>query len=369
MTRQPFLVLGVVLGAFFDKGVFMSNPFISVIIPVYNAETYLPACLESILAQDYSALEVVLVDDGSTDASPAICERYVQEHKDWRALHTENQGAGPARNTGMALARGEYLMFMDSDDLLAGPGAVGLLAELARREGADVVLGGVCRQGPEGGFFGRVAPGAEPAGVRRQVDFLFRAFFSQAFMVSLHGKLYRREFVEKNRLACGGRRLMEDKFFNLCCCACGPAYAFTQETVYLYRDNKSSATARYTPDMAGAWFGVAEDLKAFLISRGLEEEFAALVAFQVFFGLVSFVFHERAFRRQGLGAVAKAFGRQARIPLAAQTIEALSQGKYVGEVRSLAWRWGMRGMALACRRHWYGPVTWGLWTLAGWRKS
>ncbi|MCI9552410.1 MAG: glycosyltransferase family 2 protein, partial [Acutalibacter sp.] len=280
----------------------MRDPFISVIIPVYNAAAYLPACLESILAQDDPALEVVLVDDGSTDASSAICEQYAQEHKDWQVLHTENQGAGPARNTGMALARGEYLMFMDSDDLLAGPGAVGLLAELARREEADVVLGGACRQGPEGGLFGRVAPEAESAGARRQVDFLFRAFFSQAFMVSLHGKLYRREFVERNRLACGSRRLMEDKFFNLCCCACGPVYAFTQETVYLYRDNKSSVTARYTPDMAGAWFGVAEDLKAFLISRELEEEFAALAAFQVFFGLVSFVFHERAFCRQGLGA-------------------------------------------------------------------
>lgn len=91
---------------------------ISVLIPVYNVEKYLPQCLDSILEQEYNNFEVILVNDGSTDASPSICEEYVRKDSRFKLFHQPNQGFGEARNTGLKHAAGEYIYFMDSDDLL-----------------------------------------------------------------------------------------------------------------------------------------------------------------------------------------------------------------------------------------------------------
>ena len=109
----------------------MDMPLISVIIPVYKAEAYLEECLDSVLAQEYPSLELILVDDGSPDGSPAICDRYAGRHPNIQVIHQENQGPGPARNAGIAAARGEYLMFADADDKLDGPRAIRSLAEAA----------------------------------------------------------------------------------------------------------------------------------------------------------------------------------------------------------------------------------------------
>ena len=94
---------------------------ISIVIPVYNVKDYLPKCIESILTQDCSDCEVILVDDGSTDeVSGAICDRYAEENPGLiRVIHKENGGLGDARNVGQALAQGEYVLFVDSDDYLA----------------------------------------------------------------------------------------------------------------------------------------------------------------------------------------------------------------------------------------------------------
>jgi len=90
----------------------------SIVVPVYNVAEYLPACLDSILIQDLSDCEIILVDDGSTDnESASICDSYAQKHGDKvRVIHQENQGLGGARNTGISSAKGEYLIFIDSDD-------------------------------------------------------------------------------------------------------------------------------------------------------------------------------------------------------------------------------------------------------------
>ena len=91
---------------------------ISVIVPVYNVETYLEECLDSIQNQTYTDLEVILVNDGSTDGSKAICERYCKENRHFHLLNQENQGLSAARNSGVAASRGEFIVFVDSDDMI-----------------------------------------------------------------------------------------------------------------------------------------------------------------------------------------------------------------------------------------------------------
>lgn len=90
----------------------------SIIIPVYNVEKYLSACIESILCQSFNDYEIILVDDGSTDHSPEICDSYIQKDDRIKVIHKTNGGQSDARNVGLHLSIGEYVFFVDSDDLL-----------------------------------------------------------------------------------------------------------------------------------------------------------------------------------------------------------------------------------------------------------
>ena len=117
----------------------MNKCRISIIIPVYNAEDYLDRCIQSILSQDFNSYEVILVDYGSTDSSSLICDRYSETDARFRTLHKTNGGVSSARNAGIDLAKGEYLMFVDSDDALM-PDALKTMTE--GLDGEDMVLGG-----------------------------------------------------------------------------------------------------------------------------------------------------------------------------------------------------------------------------------
>ena len=116
------------------------NQTISVIVPVFNVAGYLPQCVDSILSQDYGNLEVILIDDGSTDGSGEICDRYAALDSRVRVIHQKNGGAAAAKNAGLRLATGEYLAFADSDDYLE-PDAYGFLMKALLETGADAVQG------------------------------------------------------------------------------------------------------------------------------------------------------------------------------------------------------------------------------------
>ena len=96
-----------------------TNPLVSVIVPVYKVEPYLRRCLDSIVGQTYKNLEIILVDDGSPDGCPAICDEYAAKDSRIVVIHKENGGLSDARNAGLEIAKGEYISFIDSDDWVA----------------------------------------------------------------------------------------------------------------------------------------------------------------------------------------------------------------------------------------------------------
>ena len=118
---------------------------ISVIIPVYNVKPYLPQCLDSVLRQTYRELEILLIDDGSTDGSGEICDDYARRDARIRVFHTENRGLAAARNFGLDRASGAFLSFVDSDDWIED-NAMEVLLEAQRRYRADITAAEVCRE-------------------------------------------------------------------------------------------------------------------------------------------------------------------------------------------------------------------------------
>ncbi len=114
---------------------------ISVIVPVYKVETYLPKCVDSLLAQTYEDLEIILVDDGSPDGCGAICDEYAAKDPRVKVIHKENGGLSSARNAGMDIARGEYIAFVDSDDWIE-PDTYAYLLDLAKKYNVRLACAG-----------------------------------------------------------------------------------------------------------------------------------------------------------------------------------------------------------------------------------
>ena len=144
------------------------NQNISVIVPVYNVEKYLTQCVESILSQDHSNLEVILIDDGSTDRSGEICDQFAARDSRVQVIHQKNAGAAAAKNAGLRIASGTYLSFVDSDDYLE-PNAYGFMLKTLLDSRADAVEGSFREV-----YRNREVPQIVPDGVLEGYDYLLR---------------------------------------------------------------------------------------------------------------------------------------------------------------------------------------------------
>ena len=115
------------------------QPLVSIIIPVYNADKYLASCMESAINQTYNNIEIILVDDGSQDSCPAICDGYSTEYKNVSVIHQKNIGPSGARNKGLKNAQGKYIYFLDSDDYIC-ENTIKTLTQIAEKDDLDIVL-------------------------------------------------------------------------------------------------------------------------------------------------------------------------------------------------------------------------------------
>lgn len=161
------------------------NPRVSIVVPVYNVKNYLDRCMESLVAQTFRDVEIIVVDDGSTDGSGAMCDAWAIRDSRVIVLHKPNGGLSDARNAGVAHARAPYVTFVDSDDY-AAPEMVEVLYESCRAEGADIAVCGICEQ-----FASR---SEVPPRICRRVmtpsEALADIFITETMMVCIPARLY-----------------------------------------------------------------------------------------------------------------------------------------------------------------------------------
>lgn len=223
------------------------NPSVSVVIPVYNAESFLEKSLDSVFAQNVADIEVICVDDGSSDRSLDILTAYAEKEPRVIVLRQRNAGAGVARNAGVRVARGRYLDFMDPDDFLAPRMFETLLAK-AERTDADIVISGMQRYDAvteayvrQDVFGGRVKDMPEVFSAQDVADRLFTSF-----LPSPCNKFIRREFFVDNRLEFQALPRSND----LCCMFTALALAkritVVDEAFYCYRQGRQGSSQNTT---------------------------------------------------------------------------------------------------------------------------
>jgi glycosyltransferase involved in cell wall biosynthesis len=208
------------------------SPLISVIVPVYKVEPYLRKCVDSILSQTYQNLEVILVDDGSPDGCPAICDEYAKKDARVRVIHKENGGLVSARMVGLKVAQGIYIQFVDSDDWIEA-NMIELLQKKAAQTNADIVICGF--------YFGSSLASPYEAIQMDSVDSLvaMRGAVNGDFLYGfLWNKLIRRQLLIK--AVPPPSDFMEDRVFSLQIAFGAEKISVISNRLYHYRYNENS---------------------------------------------------------------------------------------------------------------------------------
>ena len=170
------------------------DPLISVIVPVFNVEKYLPRCLQSIAEQTYRNLGILLVDDGSTDRSGILCDEFAEKDPRARVIHKPNEGAWSARNVGKEAAHGDFLFFPDGDDSFH-PDLLRILHEAIKYGGGyDMAICGIKKT--FGDVDGLSSPPPFSFSTKTQKEFFLDLLYENRFAVFLWNKLYRRSLIE-----------------------------------------------------------------------------------------------------------------------------------------------------------------------------
>lgn len=186
-----------------------SDPLITVVLPIYNVAKWLDTCIQSIVQQTYRNLQIILVDDGSTDESPTICERWAAKDNRINVVHQQNAGLSAARNTGLRLRKGEYVCFVDSDDYVEH-NYVERMLNTARAEQADMVVCNVWKEDENGDTPAEEAdPGFETKTLTSRQYMIYAMQSSWKHIVAWN-KLYRSEIWDDLTYPVG--KIHEDEF-------------------------------------------------------------------------------------------------------------------------------------------------------------
>lgn len=240
---------------------------VSIVVPVYNADNYLKACLTSIIEQSYSDIEVLLIDDGSTDESGTICDQFARRDARVKVFHLKNGGVSRARNYGIQSATGEFIVFVDADDCIH-PKLIEWYLE-KRSDEATIM----CDWSNDWKVWKENHPEDVECDLRPETDFM--DLYSQNYINSPWDKLYRADIVKKNQIVFPeNMNLGEDLLFNLDYLKCvSGGYQILNSPLYFYRPNHDgSLSGKYRKDMLSLQIKLSDKVREYLKEKNLWEE-------------------------------------------------------------------------------------------------
>lgn len=247
---------------------------VSVIVPVYNTQEFLQQCLESVLAQTYSNWELLLIDDGSTDASLDICREFAQRDSRIQAFHQENAGVSAARNFGMSLAQGEFIVFLDSDDWIL-PQLLQRLVDTQRQYDAQLVVTGYSKVDPQTGER-QNWPAVNDVLRDRAFFERFGPLYDKTLLSGPCFKLYDSSILKREKILFDPElSLGEDLTFNLQYYDFCGTVCLVEECLYCYRTvANTSLTTRFNPQKSALQHQLYEKVQEFCRRHGCLEESA-----------------------------------------------------------------------------------------------
>lgn len=230
----------------------MNNPLVTFVVPVYNVEKYLDRCVESIVNQTYTNLEIILVDDGSPDNCPQMCDEWAKKDSRINVIHKENAGAGMARNAGLDNANGDYIFFIDSDDYVSTQIAEKCLLN-AEKYNSDVVIFGRCDTFEDGKQIEKRIRAEkmlfDHSAIRNE---LIPAMLTYEFGIgmSIWSKMYKTETIKKlNKRFVSERELFsEDVYFAIDFFSDIETVSILNENLYYYFVRENSLSRSFNPE-------------------------------------------------------------------------------------------------------------------------
>lgn len=233
------------------RGDFLKKKLISIIVPVYNVEKYLTSCLDSVLTQKFNDLEIILIDDGSSDNSGRICDEYAEKYKRIRVAHKENSGVSSARNMGLDMANGEYIMFLDSDDMLCSHCFDTIVNDL-NKTNADMYTYTFERINEEGLKIESEEKYRFRDGIYTQKDFLKQYYkLFHGFPWNIWQSVFKASIINQNNIRfIEGKKAAEDVEFYIEYIMLADKILYKNFPILRYRTNRSgSATTEYKTEI------------------------------------------------------------------------------------------------------------------------
>lgn len=269
------------------------KPLISIIVPIYNVENYLRNCVDSIINQTYQNLEIILIDDGSTDNSGHICDEYVQKDNRIVVIHQKNSGVSVARNVGIHKASGEWICFIDSDDWIEKE-FIEILLENANQYHSDVAFCGYHK------IYEEKKEKINSDGEIKKYssnEFLVKVLNVQTSYGFVHMKLIKKSVLDgilfdKNLI------VAEDALLNIKLCENASSFLLIPQALYNYRINPNSVVRRFDTNYDQKYLNAMIAIRGYLEekysgNKEIEQNFYNFVIYHVMLIAVNYCFHPK----------------------------------------------------------------------------
>ena len=309
---------------------------ISIIIPVYNKERYLNDCIESIVNQEYKNLEIIIIDDGSIDGSNIIIHKWAKIDKRIKHIVQKNQGVSSTRNKGISLSNGEYVFFMDADDMLSKDAILKLVSSF-RDKNVDIVIANHQIKKSNSNILENnqnIMTGIIGKDKIRSSLVKNNLFLSMGRpMATVWNKLYRLDFITKANIKFEENVIAEDRLFNLKLYLNDPEILLIDQFTYIFRKIEDSRSRSYNKNFYNESIELFNSLNSYLISVNKFDSNKDLVYYTLLYDINKILAYYYKNSNRSIGEISKVIGLLKQNTNIKSTLSSISSDKTVMEIK------------------------------------